>query len=104
MKATQLNLEKNGFNISCATKKTGSHYKFLMRLGKVFPSTKAQSKYFLEQQINLDVLNCEDVNVIEFLLKKHGFEGNYKLTKSKTWARLQNYNDLYTALKLEFNL
>lgn len=104
MKAIELNLERNGYNFTCITKKSGSHYKFLMRLGRVFPSTRAQAKYFVSQQVSLDALNMDDVETIETLLKKHSFEGNYKYTKSKNWVRLQNNNNLYEALKLEFNL
>lgn len=104
MKATELNLERNGYNSTCITKKSGSHYKFLMRLGRVFPSTKAQAKHFVSQQVSLDALNMDDVETIETLLNKHSMEGSYRYTKSKIWVRLQNYNDLYDALKLEFNL
>lgn len=75
-----------------------------MRCGAVFPSTKAQAKYFVSQDICLDVLNFEDVQKVESILNKHGFAGDYKYTKSKTWVRLQNTSDLHKALKIEFNL
>ena len=103
MKSSELNLKKDGYNFNCNTQKAGSHYKFIMRLGRCFPSTRAQAKYFISEGICLDVLNKDDVEKVEALLNKHGFEGDYKLTKSKTWVRLQNNSVLHKALKLEFN-
>lgn len=103
MKASELNLKKDGYNFNCNTYKAGSHYKFIMRLGRCFPSTQAQAKYFISEGICLDVLNGDDVEKVEAILNKHGFEGDYKFTKSKTWVRLQNNSDLHKALKLEFN-
>ena len=103
MKASELNLKKKGYNFNCNTKKAGCHYKFLMRFGRCFPYTQAQAKYFISEGICLDVLNADDVELVEAILNKHGFEGDYKFTKSKIWVRLQNNNDLHTALKLEFN-
>ena len=104
MKATELNLEKNSYNFSCNTYKAGSHYKLLMRLGRCFPSTKAQAKYFVSSGVCLDVLNGNDVEIVESMLNKHGFIGDYKFTKSKTWVRLQNSHDLRKAIKAEFGI
>lgn len=104
MKATEVNLEKSGYNFSCSTYLARSHYKLLMRLGQVFPNTKAQARYFCQNQINLNVLNKEDVDLVEGILNKYGFEGKYKYTKSKSWVRLLNMTDLHKALKLHFNL
>ena len=104
MKANELNLEKEGYNFNCNIVKKRSHYTFLMTLGRCFPTTRNQAKYFVKNQIVLDVLNYEDVEMIEKLLNKYGFEGDYKYTKSKYWVRLRNHDDLYKALKLEFNL
>ena len=102
MKASELNLKKDGYNFNCNERKSGSHYKLIMRLGRCLPSTQAQVRYFISEGISLDVLNGDDVEKVEAMLTKHGFEGNYKLTKSKTWVRLQNNSDLHKALKLEF--
>jgi hypothetical protein len=104
MKAIELNLTKDGHNCSCKTYKSRSHYKFIMRLGRCFPSTQAQAKYFITEKVCLDVLNGDDVEKVETILNKHEFKGDYKFTKSKTWVRLQNNSDLHKALKLEFNL
>ena len=104
MKAHELNLKKDGYFFSCNPQPAKSHYKFTMRIGRCFPSTKAQAKYFVSQGICLDVLNFEDVEKVESILNKHGFEGDYKYTKSKTWVRLQNFTDLHKALKKEFSV
>lgn len=101
MKASELNLKKDGYNFNCKTYKTGRHYKSIMRLGRCFPSTPAQINYFISEEICLDVLNGDDVEKIEAILTKHGFEGDYKFTKSKNWVRLQNNSDLHKALKSE---
>jgi hypothetical protein len=104
MKATELNLENVNYNMSCNTVKCGQHYKFTMRLGRMFPTTKAQAVYFASQGICLGALNANDVDMIEKLMNKHGFEGDYKYTKSKVWVRLKNNDDLIKAIKLEFNI
>lgn len=104
MKAHELNLKKDGYLFNCKPHKAGSHYKFLMRLGRVLPSTKAQAKYFISQGVCLDVLNGDDVEKVESILNRNGFIGNYKFTKSKNWARLQNNIDLQKALKKEFDI
>lgn len=104
MKATEINLKKDGYNFNCNTYPARSHYKFIMRLGRVFPTTKAQAKYFITEGISIDVLNGDDVETVETMLNKHGFEGEFVFTKSKTWVRLQNQSDLHEALKKEYSL
>lgn len=100
MKATELNLEQQNFNFSAQTK-TG-HYKQSMKLGLVLPSTKAQAKHFIATQAFMDVFNYKDVEVVEALMNKHGFKGEYKYTKSNKWVRLENISDLKAALKAEY--
>jgi len=102
MNASELNLKNQSFTFSCNIHNAKSHYKFLMNIGRVFPTTKPQAKHFISNGICLDVLNSRDVVIIEELLNKHGFIGEYKYTKSKTWVRLQNNTDLHKALKLEY--
>ncbi len=104
MKSFELNLKEENYTFSANTYPARSHYKFLMRLGRVFPTTKAQAKYFLSEGVCLDVLNCRDVEIIEELLNKHGFIGDYKYTKSEQWVRLQNDSDLHEALKKEYKI
>ena len=104
MKLTELNLEKQGFYMSCNVRLLRSHYRSLMKLGRVFPTTKSQADYFIKNNITLDVLNMDDVILIENLMNKHGFEGNYKRTKSASWVRLKNHDDLYTALINEYSI
>lgn len=89
--------------------KAGQHYKFVMELGRIFPATKAQAKYFINQKnfpyLNLDVLNLKDAEKIAaFMAENGGFEANFKFTKSKTWVRLTNNDDLKKAVKIKFEI
>ena len=102
MKATEIKLEKQGFHFSARTPEARSHYKMLMSMGKNFPGNKAQAKFFIANTNQMDVLNADDVEAIESLMNRHGFEGEYKATKSGTWVRLQNFGDLKKAVKLEY--
>jgi hypothetical protein len=104
MKVSELNLENVSYTMSANTYSARRHYKFTMKLGRVFPTTKEQAKFFISQGICLDVLNSTDVQIVESMLNKHGFFGDYKYTKSKTWVRLENGQDLHVALKKEFSL
>lgn len=104
MKSSELKLKKDGYKFNCKSYKAGSHYKALMLLGRLLPCTQPQAKYFISNKVQLSVLNGDDVEKLESVLNKHGFEGSYKYTKSKTWVRIQNHEDLYKALKLEFNI
>jgi hypothetical protein len=104
MNSSDLKLKPENFLFSAQLYPPKSHYKFHMRLGRAFPATKSQAKFFIQNGIHLDVLNSADITIIEKLLRKHNFKGDYKYTKSKTWVRLQNINALYLALKIEFDL
>ena len=104
MKFSELKLKKDGYNFSCNTYPSRSHYKSTMLFGRVFPTTKAQAKFFLAKKVVLDVLNFDDVEIVESLLNKHGMKGVYKYTTSKKWVRLENTDDLYSALKLEYSI
>ena len=104
MKATELKLEIDSFTMSANTRAPRSHYKMLMRIGRVFPTTKAQAIYFIQQGVCLDVLNMDDVNIVEKMLNKYGFEGSYRYTKSNRWVRLENSFDLDKAIKLHFEI
>lgn len=84
-------------------------YKFIMELGRCFPATKAQAKYFINQKnfpyLNLDVLNLKDAEKIAaFMAENGGFEADFKFTKSKTWVRLTNNDDLKKAVKIKFEI
>lgn len=98
MKAQELNLEKQGFTMSANIHKAGSHTSMLINLGRLLPTTKAQAKKFNA----FDVLNFDDVQLIESILNKHGYSGNYQYTKSKQWVRLTNTTDFVQALKKEY--
>lgn len=104
MKKQDINLEYRGYFFNANEKKAGQHYKFLMELGRVFPTTAPQSRYFINNNLKLDVLNRDDVDRVESLLNEFGFEGDYRYTTRKHWVRLVNHEDLYTALKLKYNI
>lgn len=83
--------------------KEREHIEVLIRLGRIFPKTKAQAKRVYKTW-GLEVLYNSDVEtLVEPLLKKHGLEGDYKLTKSKRFCRLVNFEDFKKALRLEYN-
>ena len=105
MKANELvEMPNDRFTMSVNIYPAKSHYKSIMVLGRVFPSTPAQARFFISKGVCLDVLTRRDVEILERFLNKHGFEGKYRYTKSKLFARLQNDYDLYLALKKEFEL
>ncbi|MBP5722863.1 MAG: hypothetical protein J6X18_04730 [Bacteroidales bacterium] len=78
--------------------KPRQHYKFIASLGRMFPTTKQQALNFKW----LDVLGKSDVIKIEALLNKHGYNGMYVFTKSRTFCRLSNTNQFKEALKKEY--
>jgi len=91
---------KVSFAFSLRDLKPFEHYKFR---ASGFPTTITQAKFY-EKHIcfsNFLLNNC-DIEKIEKLLNKHNLTGDYRLTKSKTWARIQNGLDVSEALKLEF--
>jgi hypothetical protein len=99
MKAQEIKLQKTGYNFNANCFPRGSHVSLLLSIGRCFPTCKSQA---IKWQ-SFDVLNYEDVQIIENLLNKHGFIGNYKETKSGNWVRLVNQNDFKLALKKEYN-
>lgn len=75
--------------------------KFLISMGRLWPTTKAQVKYFVKERIFLDVIGLKDACNIEVVLNKYGKKGIYKLTKGKNWCRLENQGDLFECFKKE---
>ena len=104
MKASELTIAKQGFTMSANVYPANSHINLLITLGRIFPTTAAQAKKFISNTFSMDVLNADDVEMIEKLMATHGFEGIYKATKSGTWVRLMNINDLKHALKKEYSI
>jgi hypothetical protein len=102
MKASEVKLKDDGFRFNTRIFQSRSHYKDLMRSGKVLPHTKAQVRYFVSNKVSLGVLNLGDVKVVEDILARNGFSGDYKYTKNKVWVRLQNPEHLIEAFKLEY--
>lgn len=73
-----------------------------LSFGRVFPTSKAQAMRVYSRG-SFDVLYLLDVDtLIEPFLNKHGFAGDYNLTKSKHFCRLNNFADFKKALKLEY--
>lgn len=105
MKANELvEMPNDRFTMSVNFYPAKSHYKQTMLLGRAFPTTATQARFFISKGVCLDVLTRQDVELLERFLNKHGFEGKYRYTKSKLFARLQNDYDLHLALKKEFGL
>ena len=104
MKANEITIEKDNFRFTTDCVAPGKHYKFAMIRGRRMPNSAAQAKFFVDRRITLDVLNMDDVEYLEQLLNKHGYAGEYRYTKSKRWVRLTNIDDLYSAVKKEFNV
>ena len=104
MKASEINLKKEGSLFSAKTYPAGSHYKFTMSLGRVFPTTKAQAVAFIEMGVKPDVYNMDDVEFVEKELSPYGFVGDYRYTKNRRWVRLVNLDELHNALKLKYNI
>jgi hypothetical protein len=102
MTAGELTLAIDGFNMACNVKLPGQHFKFLMSLGRVFPTTTTQAAYFVRKGCTLECLNMDDVQMIETLLNKYDMKGTYKYTKSGKWVQLVNMMDLHTAVRKEY--
>ena len=102
----EISLQEEGFNMSANVYPPRSHYKFIMKIGRVFPTTKAQAKHFVHNVQHLGVLNKDDVNRIEDLLNKYDIKGKYYYTKSKIWVRMTTatISHLLAALKCEYGL
>ncbi len=81
-----------------------SHYKFIMSLGRVWPCCAAQVKAWEKTNCRLDVMNGPDVVRCEELMNRHGYTGDYRLTKSARFARIANTGDLLAAFKKEFGI
>lgn len=103
MKANQISLKEQSFIFNTQELNAGQHYTFLMKLGRVLPTTKPQAMFFVNNNLQLDVLNIVDVQRVEAILNEFGFEGEYKYTKNNHWVRLVNFEALHQALKLKYN-
>lgn len=103
MKAQQISLETQNFIFNTNERKAGQHYTFLMKLGRILPSTKHQARYFVNNNCTLGVLNSVDLQRVEALLNEAGLEGDYKYTKNNHWVRLTNVEALYEAFRKKYN-
>jgi hypothetical protein len=102
-KELQTQIKCNSQVTSLWVAKPNRHICNALSLGRVFPTTKAQAMRVYSRG-SFDVLYLLDVDtLIEPLLNKHGFAGDYNLTKSNRFCRLNNFADFKKALKAEYN-
>lgn len=104
MKANNVILEAQNFIFSTNERRSGQHYKYLMNLGRILPTTKAQARYFVTNRCKFDVLNIVDVERVEAIFCEFGGAGEYKYTGSRRWVRLVNIEAFYEVLKMKYNL
>ena len=86
-------------------KKVGPNKPYILNMlfGRVFPTTKRQTCYFIEERIKLAELTRRDIEeTVEPMLQKHGFRGNYRMMGCGRTAVLTNHHDLYHALLREY--
>jgi hypothetical protein len=102
-KELQTQIKCNSQVTSLWVAKPNQHICNALSLGRVFPTTKAQAMRVYSRG-SFDVLYLLDIDtLIEPFLNKHGFAGDYNLTKSNRFCRLNNFADFKKALKLEYN-
>lgn len=76
MKVSEVILDAHNFIFNTNERKSGQHYKYLMDLGRILPTTKAQARYFVANRCKFDVLNIVDVERIEALFSEFGGAAN----------------------------
>lgn len=104
IKASEIrNLSETSMLYTCGERK---HYKFLMSLGRVLPTTRSQAKHFLKENYSLGVLCMGDVNKIEALFARNGHAGEcqYRYTKNESFVRLDSVTLFEECLRKEFNI
>ena len=104
MKASEIILEAQNFIFNTNERRRGQHYKYLMDLGRILPTTKSQARYFVVNRCKFDVLNIVDVDRVEAIFSEFGGAGEYKYTDSRRWVRLVNVEAFYDVLKVKYNL
>lgn len=104
MKANEIILEAQNFIFSTNERRSGQHYKYLMDLGRILPTTKAQARHFVANRCKFDALNIVDVERVEAIFSEFGGAGEYKYTGSRRWLRLVNIEAFYEVLKMKYNL
>ena len=104
MQASEVILDAQSFIFSTNERRSGQHYKYLMDLGRILPTTRAQARYFVTNRCKFDVLNIVDVERVEALFREFGGAGEYKYTGSRRWVRLVNIEAFYKVLEMKYNL
>lgn len=77
MDANEIILEAQSFIFSTNERRSGQHYKYLMDLGRIFPTTRAQARYFIANRCKFGVLNIVDVKRVEAIFNEFGRVGEY---------------------------
>ncbi|HOR57752.1 MAG TPA: hypothetical protein PLV82_03730 [bacterium] len=105
MKAQELNLTGS---YGLTVYPSGSHCSVAMWNSFFMPNTKTQVLRFFKATdgwINSQVIYSQgQANEVDAFMLKHGYEANFKFTKSKTMCRLVNFEDFKNAVRKEFNL
>ena len=70
----------------------------------LFPVTKRQAEYFLDNDCAFTHIDSDDVLMIEALLNKHGMKGRYQYTKSRRSVQFLSYVFLWKALRAEYGI
>lgn len=104
MNANEIILDAQNFIFSTNERRSGQHYKYLMNLGRILPTTRAQARYFVANRCKFDALNIVDVERVEAIFCEFGGTGKYKYTGSRRWVRLVNIEAFYEVLKMKYNL
>lgn len=104
MKASEIILDAQSFTFSTNVRRNGQHYKYLMALGRILPTNRAQARYFVANRCKFDALNIVDVERVEAIFREFGGAGAYKYTSSRRWVRLVNIEAFYEVLKIKYNL
>jgi hypothetical protein len=104
MLASDIILDAQSFIFSTNECSSGKHYKYLMDLGRILPTTRAQARYFVANRCKFDALNIVDVERVEAIFSEFGKCGEYKYTSSRRWVRLVNNNDFCECLKMKYNI
>lgn len=68
-----------------------AHYKMLAGLGRIFPGSAAQARYLERRGYLPDCLGLEDCEVLTEAFRKCGRVALFRLTKSKSFARLETF-------------
>jgi len=76
----------------------------LMSLGRKLPGTKTHAKFWLKNECIFDVVSTHDILPLLCYADTIKFTPCYRFTKSKSFARLTNHEQLNDCIRKHFNL